>query len=72
MLESFREVEAVIDSKPSTRKTGKLIAAKVSKKSGHKIGTLSLGKFRRGNLFLQLLLWNSVPLGTHMQYFSYF
>lgn len=52
MLESSREVEAVMDSKPSARKTGKLIAAKVSKKSGHKIGTPSLGEFRRGNLFL--------------------
>lgn len=52
VLESSREVEAVMDSKPSARKTGKLIAAKVSKKSGHKIGTPSLGEFRRGNLFL--------------------
>lgn len=60
VLESSREVEAVMDSKPSTSKTGKLIAAKFSKlEIGPKIGTPSLGKFRRGHLFFQLLLWDS-------------
>lgn len=62
----------VADYKPFTSKTGKLIPAKASKKSGHEIGALSLGEFRRENLFFQLVLWDSVPLGTHMQYFSYF
>lgn len=61
-----------MDSKPSTSKTGKLIPAKSWKKSGHEMGAPSLGEFRRGNLFFQLVRWDSVPLGTHMQYFSYF
>lgn len=62
----------VADSKLSTSKAGNLIPAKASKKSGHEIEAPSLGEFRRGDLFFQLILWDSVPLGTHMQYFSYF